>query len=158
MTPSYLATCCSHLWRSVPGSGSPAALRQLGSSRSRRRCSLHISPVRLYFQIYNLSPPAMRRRKSRMTAPAAWPASSPIRSYTLSPAHKYFIEKYLNRYFSTWAKIVGDFVLSVATVANVITNLTVGISSHFVFLLAQKSYQVTTDADVRITLKAVSTT
>ena len=45
-----------------------------------------------------------------------------------------------------------------ATVANVITNLTVGISSHFVFLLSQKSYQVTTDADVRITLKAVSTT
>ena len=46
-----------------------------------------------------------------------------------------------------------------ATVAYVITNLTVGISSHFVLLLAQISvYQVTADADVRITLKAVSTT
>ena len=44
------------------------------------------------------------------------------------------------------------------TVAYVITNLTVGISSHFVLLLAHTRYQVTADADVRITLKAVSTT
>ena len=46
----------------------------------------------------DLSPPAMRRRKSRMTAPAAWPASSPIRSYTLSPATQHRVLKniYLN--------------------------------------------------------------